>query len=86
MFTGLDVLALVDCLGQAPPVELKGLELLRQLRPLAGAWFPQLPAAVLAEATAQIIDYTEACAATVRKLQVLPPVTLGTLPIMEFCL
>ena len=86
MFTGFDVLSLVDCLGQVPPVELKGLELLRQLRPLTVDWFPQVPAAALSEATAQIIEYTQVCAATVGKLQVLPPITLTTLPALEFCL
>ncbi len=86
MFAVFDVLALVDCLSQVPPVELKGLDLLRQVRPLTGDWFPQVPAALVAEATVQLIDYTQTCAASIHKLQALPAVTLRALPIMEFCL
>ncbi len=81
-----NVLTLVDCLGKVPPVELKGLELLRQLRPLTGDWFPQVSAALLSEATVQLIDYTQACAAAIHKLQALPPITFRALPMMEFCL
>ncbi len=86
MFATFDVLTLVDCLGRVPPVELKGLELLRQLRPLTGDWFPQVPVALLTEATVQLIEYTQACAAAIHKLQALPPITLRVLPVMEFCL
>jgi hypothetical protein len=86
MFAAFDIPMLVECLGHMPPVELKGLELLRQLRPLTGTWFPQIPADVLAEATAEIIDYTRACSLTVHKLQALPPITLSTVSVQDFCL
>ncbi len=86
MFAAFDVLTLVDCLSQVPPVELKGLDLLRQIRPLNGDWFPQVPAALVVEATVQLIDYTQTCAAAIHKLQALPPVTLRALPMMEFSL
>ena len=86
MFTGITSAELADCLGDIAPVELKGVELLRQFRPHTGAWFPQVPVDVITEATAQIIAYTKDCAAAIRKLQVLPPMTLSTLPCMEFCL
>ena len=77
---------LVACLGSVEPVDLKGLALLRQLRPVAGEWFPQVPASVLTEATTQIIAYTRDCAAATVKLQSLPPVILAEIPCPEFCL
>ncbi len=86
MYAAFDIPMLVECLGHVPPVDLRGLELLRQLRPLTGEWFPQIPADVLADATAQIIDYTRACALAVHKLEALPPITLSTVPVEEFCL
>ena len=86
MFTGITSAELADCLGQIVPVELKGVELLKQFRPHTGAWFPQVPVDILTEATSQIIAYTQECAAALGKLQVLPPVTLKALPCMEFCL
>ena len=84
MFQVITSLELASCLGEAAPVQLDGLELLRQLRPLTGAWFPQVSPAVLTQATTQFIDYTQACRSTMRLLQSLPPVTLTTLPCLEF--
>ena len=86
MFSGITSEELADCLGEIAPVQLKGVELLQQFRPPAGAWFPQLPAEVIAEATSQIIAYTKDCSAVVRKLQVLPAMTLATRQCAEFCL
>jgi hypothetical protein len=86
MFTGIDVQSLVACLEQVPPVNLKGVELLRQLRAISGDWFPQVSADVLSEATAEMIEYTKASAAAVRKLQAVPPIPLRVLPVAEFCL
>ena len=77
---------LAECLGSVGEVELKGLELLRQLRPLSGEWFPQVPAPVLTEATNQILAYTRECRVAASKLQSLPPVILAGLPCAEFCL
>ncbi|MEP7287899.1 MAG: hypothetical protein ABI947_19280 [Chloroflexota bacterium] len=79
-------LELADCLREIIPVELQGVELLKQFRHNTGAWFPQVPAAIIIEATTQMIAYTKDCAAAVWKLQVLPPTTLATLPCREFCL
>jgi hypothetical protein len=86
MFSGITSVELADCLGEIAPVQLKGVELLQQFRPHAGAWFPQLPPDVIAEATSQIIAYTKDCAAVVRKLQMLPAMTLATRHCAEFCL
>ena len=85
MFSGITSAELAECLGEIAPVQLKGLELLQQFRPPAGAWFPQLPTEVIAEATSQIIAYTKDCAAVVRKLQILPAMALTTRQCAEFC-
>ena len=86
MFTAFDVPTLLDCLGRIPPVELKGLELLRQFQPQTGAYFPQLPAEAIRDATIELIDYTQTCLQAVRKLQALPPIPLQAYPVLEFCL
>jgi hypothetical protein len=84
MFHNITSLDLASCLGEVAPVQLDGLELLKQLRPLTGSWFPQVSPEVLTQATTQFIEYAQACRSTMRLLQSLPPVTLTTLPCMEF--
>jgi hypothetical protein len=86
MFHGTTSLDLASCLGNLAPVQLDGLDLLKQLRPTSGTWFPQLSPDVLTKATTQFIDYTQACRSTLRTLQSLPPVTVNVLPCPEFCL
>ena len=86
MFANLTSTDLAECLGSASEVDLKGLELLRQLRPVSGEWFPQVSAPLLAEATTQIIAYTRECNAAAARLQNLPPVILAGLPCPEWCL
>ncbi len=86
MFTGMTSLELVSCLGNLDPVQLDGVELLKQLRPLTGTWFPQVSPDVLTKATTQLIDYTQTCRATLRMLQSLPPIIVTTIPCLEFCL
>ncbi len=86
MFADLTSADLAECLSSVEEVNLKGLELLRQLRPVTGQWFPQVPAEVLAEATSQIVAYTRACSTAASKLQSLPPIILPDLPCAEFCL
>src|SRR5258708_1061418 len=54
MFHGTTSLDLVTCLGDLAPVQLDGLELLKQLRPMTGAWFPQVSPEVLTTATTQL--------------------------------
>ena len=86
MFTGITSLDLAMCLGTLAPVQLIGVELLSELRPSTGAWFPQVSLEVLTKATTQIVDYTKACALTLRTLQTLPPVILTGRPCLDFCL
>ena len=84
MFHGITSLDLASCLGEVAPVQLDGLELLRQLRPLTGAWFPEVSPDILTQATTQFIEYTRACRSTAYTLQSLPPVILTSLPCPEF--
>ncbi len=86
MFTGMTSLNLASSLGEIAPAQLDGLELLKQLRPLTGTWFPQVSPDILTNATTQFIEYTQACRATIRTLQNLPPATVTALPCLEFCL
>ena len=86
MFADLTSTDLAECLGSVGEVHLKGLDLLRQLRPLSGEWFPQVPAPVLADATVEMAAYTRECSITASRLQSLPPVILPDLPCEEFCL
>jgi hypothetical protein len=86
MFTGITSLDLVECLSNVPPVELKGLELLRQLRPFPGMTPPQLPLEALIEATTELVDYTKHCAQIAARLRALSPILLNTVPCAEFCL
>lgn len=86
MFTSITATDLIECLEALEPVSLLGLDLLREIRPTTGAWFPQLPLDVLTEATQQIVAYTKACAAAIRKLEILPPIILTTRRCLEFCL
>ncbi len=86
MFSGITSVELAMCLGNLVPVQLLGVELLSELRPSTGAWFPQVSVEVLTKATSQIVKYTQACASTLRALQTLPSVTLTGRPCLEFCL
>ncbi len=84
MFTGMTSLSLASCLGEVAPVQLDGLELLKQLRLVTGTWFPQVNTDVLIQATTQFIEYTQMCKSTMRTLQSLPPFILTSLPCLEF--
>src|SRR5262249_37337896 len=84
MFQFTTCIELAECLGQVGEVELKGLTLLRQLRPVSGEWFPRVRVDVLTEATTEIIEYTKQCAAAASKVQALPPTLLAEVPCPEF--
>lgn len=84
MFTSLDPTGLVNCLSQIPPAPLQAMTLLQELQHTAGGWFPAVPAAVVVDATRELIDYTQSCAALLDKLKFLTPITLLTLEIPEW--
>jgi hypothetical protein len=85
MFTGLTATTLADILTAVEPVELKGVALLRRCRPTP--FFPAgLNPAELAEAAVEIIDYTRACEASLRRLKDLRPIPLTGVAVEEFSL
>ncbi len=72
------------CLVQLPPVELKGMVLLRQHHP-AGQFFPTgLPREVVAEAVTEIVGYTQRCQRAVQQLSKLAAVPLAAFEIVEY--
>ena len=87
---GLTVESLRDCLAGLPPVELKGMALLKERRP-HGQFFPQLASeqngisrAVIAEAVTEIVGYTERCRRAAQQLMKLAPISLTAFSILEY--
>jgi hypothetical protein len=87
---GLTVKSLRDCLAGLPPVELKGMALLRERRP-HGQFFPQfeggspgIPRETLAEAVTEIIHYTDRCRHATQQLAKLMPIPLTAFSILEY--
>lgn len=76
--------ALSICLADLPPVELKGMALLRERRPL-GQFFPTgLAREVVAEAVTEIVDYTQRCQRAVQQLSELTAIPLTTFTMVEY--
>ena len=87
---GLTVESLRDCLAGLPPVELKGMVLLREHHP-HGLFFPQLesggqgiPRETIAEAVTEIVGYTARCRRAAQQLTTLTPIPLTTFSILEY--
>lgn len=87
---GLSVESLRDCLADLPPVELKGMTLLRECR-LTGQFFPQLSSRpngiareVIAEAVSEMVAYSQRCRHTAGQLARLVPIPLTTFSILEY--
>lgn len=88
---GLTLESLRDCLADLPPVELKGMTLLRECRP-TGQFFPQLTSRpnggisreVIAEAVSEMVAYTQRCRQTAGQLARLIPIPLTTFSILEY--
>ncbi len=85
MLTGIKPDHLKQTLAALPPVDLLGLELLRQFQAQSGAWFPSdIDTELVAEATSELIDYIQGCKAACARLEELPPVPLTALSVVEF--
>jgi hypothetical protein len=81
---GFSLDSLRATLVQLPPVELKGMVLLRQHHPV-GQFFPSgLPREVVAEAVTEIVGYTQRCQCSVHQLSELAAVPLTAFAIVEY--
>jgi hypothetical protein len=87
---GLSLESLRNCLAGLPPVELKGMALLRERCP-HGLFFPRLesgrqdiPRETIAEAVTEIVGYTERCRQAAQQLTTLTPIPLTTFSILEY--
>jgi hypothetical protein len=84
MFNDLTSSTLAAILSNVEPVELKGVALLRQCHPTS-SFFPAVDTTPeLVEATVEIIGYTRACEASLRRLKDLRPIPVTEITIEEF--
>lgn len=82
--SGISLETLTDCLTSIEPANLQGMRLLKAC-PTATGLFPQnIPRATVKEAVIELVQYTETCNATARRLSNLAPVPLLTIEQLEF--
>ncbi len=74
---------LVSCLASTPPLDLKGMELLRE-QPHLISDTARIPRPQLIEAVTEIVAYTGRCAAAASSLASLTPVPILSVSIGEF--
>ena len=83
---GLTVTSLRDCLAQVEPVQLLGMELLKQhsAHP-QGQWFPAgISRNQLVDAVTELVGYTRRCAYAAEHISHLTSVPLTSVIIVEF--
>ena len=83
---GLTLTSLRDCLAQIEPVQLLGMELLKQhsTHPQR-QWFPVgIPRKQMVEAVTELVDYTRRCAYAADQINQLTSVPLTSISIVEF--
>ncbi len=82
--SGISLEILHQCLNSIEPVDLAGMRLLKAC-PTATGLFPQnVPRALVKEAVIELVQYTEACNATARRLNNLAPIPLSNLALIEY--
>lgn len=82
--TGISLETLTDCLASIEPVDLAGMRLLKAC-PTPTGLFPQnVPRASIKEAVIELVQYTETCNATARRLRNLTPIPLLTIEQIEY--
>lgn len=84
----MDVTTLIEALAGLEPVELKGVELLREFRSRSPGWLPEpfdesIDRGAIVCATVELIEYGDACRAALQRLGDLSPVTLDE-PVLEY--
>ena len=73
-----------ECLLTLPPLELKGMALLRERRPADGFFPTGIPRATMVEAITEITAYTERARRMGEALANLAPIPLLTQPVLEY--
>lgn len=73
----------LSCLASTPPLDLKGMGLLRE-QPHLISGTARIPRPQLIEAVTEIVAYTGRCAAVARNLATLTPVPILSVSIGEF--
>jgi hypothetical protein len=82
--SGISLETLTECLASVEPVDLQGMRLLKAC-PIATGLFPQnVPRATVKEAVIELVQYTERCNATARRLNNLAPIALLNVEQLEF--
>ncbi|MCA0455385.1 MAG: hypothetical protein LCI00_15515 [Chloroflexi bacterium] len=83
---GLTLTSLRDCLAHIEPVQLLGMELLKQHSAHSqGHWFPiDIPRNQMVNAVTELVDYTRRCAYAAVQISHLTSVPLTSVPILEF--
>jgi hypothetical protein len=83
--TGINAIALRDCLLNLPPLELLGMKLL-QSSPHAGLFPSDVPRDSLKAAVVELIDYGERCQSAAQRLSKLTPVPITGVDLWEYAL
>ena len=82
--SGISFETLHECLASVEPVELQGMRLLKAC-PTATGLFPQnIPRATVKEAVIELVQYTERCNATARRLHNLALIPLTNISMIEY--
>ena len=83
---GLTLTSLRDCLTQIEPLQLLGMELLKQYSTHPqGQWFPAgIPRSQMVEAVTELVGYTRRCAYAAGQISQLTSVPLTSVLILEF--
>jgi hypothetical protein len=81
--SGLTCMKVYEVFVHLPPLELMGMELLREQPHYIGG-FAQVPRAELVEAVTEIVAYTGRCTTAARSLAHLKPIPLLSASVWEF--
>ncbi|MDX1992547.1 MAG: hypothetical protein SF029_09160 [bacterium] len=73
-----------DCLLAMPPLELKGMALLRERRPADGFFPTDIPRTTMVEAITEITAYAERARRMGEALANLAPIPLFGQPVLEY--
>ena len=81
--SGLSLEHLHDCLASVEPVDLQGMRLLKA-HSNTGLFPTNVPRETVKKAVIELVQYTERCSTTARRLRNLSPVPLLTIEQLEY--